>query len=69
MYSTMDNTDVHDNTYQGFSGFFVIDAKLRYQVDTHWAASVGIDNLNNYKYTLFHPFPQRTLVANLKYSY
>jgi len=69
MYSTMDNTDVHDNTYQGFSGFFVIDAKLRYQVDAHWVASVGIDNLNNYKYTLFHPFPQRTLVANLKYSY
>lgn len=69
IWSTMDNTDVHGDTYQGFGGFFVMDAKVRYQIDGHWAASAGIDNLTNAKYFLFHPFPQRTLVASLKYSY
>lgn len=69
VWSTLDNTDVHGDTYQGFEGFFVVDAKVRYQVDQHWVASAGIDNINNYKYFLFHPFPQRTLVASLKYSY
>lgn len=32
-------------------------------------ALIGIDNLSNYKYAMFHPFPQRTLVGTLKYSY
>jgi iron complex outermembrane receptor protein len=27
---------------------------------------VGVDNLTNEKYVLFHPFPQRTYVADLK---
>lgn len=69
VYSTLDNSDAHGDTYQGFEGFFVVDAKVRYQLDPHWVASVGVDNLNNHKYFLFHPFPQRTLVANLKYNY
>lgn len=68
-YSTMDNTDNNSNVYQGFHSFFVMDAKLRYQIDKHWAVSAGVDNLNNNKYFLFHPFPQRTYVANLKYNY
>ena len=65
----MDNNDVNANTYLGFSGFFVVDLKARYQIDKNWRASFGIDNLNNIDYFLFHPFPQRTFVANLRYSY
>lgn len=30
---------------------------------------MGIDNIKNYKYTFFHPLPQRTFVANLKYIF
>ena len=69
MYSTMDNSDGNPNVYQGFAGFFVADAKVSFKIDRHWSAAVGIDNLNNYKYFLFHPFPQRTLAAQLKYRY
>lgn len=69
IWSTMDNSDLHGHAYQGFEGFFVMDAKLNYKLDAHWAASVGVDNLNDYKYTLFHSFPQRTWVGSLKYSY
>jgi len=27
---------------------------------------VGIDNVNNYQYWNFHPYPQRTYVAEVK---
>ena len=66
-YSSIDNNDVNPNTYQGFSGFFVMDLKVRHKLDKNWVASAGIDNIGNQDYFLFHPFPQRTFVANLKY--
>jgi iron complex outermembrane receptor protein len=42
---------------------------VNYQIDTHWNAAIGIDNLNNRKYFLFHPFPQRSVVVELAYNY
>ncbi len=69
MYATVDNTDLNPHTYQGFERFFVADARIRYQIAKQWSASVGIDNLNNRKYYLFHPFPQRTAFAELKFDY
>ena len=54
---------------QGFAGFFVVDAKVRYKIDKHWVAAGGVDNLTNQAYFLYHPFPQRTFVANLKYNF
>jgi iron complex outermembrane receptor protein len=41
----------------------------RYQVDRHWAADLGVDNLGDRSYFEYHPFPQRTVVAKLSYSY
>jgi iron complex outermembrane receptor protein len=69
LYATVDNTDINPSTYQGFEGFFVADARALYQVDRHWSAAAGIDNINNHKYFLFHPFPQRTVYAELRYTY
>ncbi|MEP6781011.1 MAG: TonB-dependent receptor, partial [Gemmatimonadaceae bacterium] len=69
LYTTLDNADVHSNTYQGFSEWFVMDAHANYRLKTHWSASLGADNLLNRKYFLFHPFPQRTIVSSLKYSF
>ncbi|HTI67689.1 MAG TPA: TonB-dependent receptor [Caulobacteraceae bacterium] len=69
VFGTIDNTDTVGHTYQGFDGYFVVDARASYQLDRHWNAAVGVDNLNSDKYFLFHPFPQRTVVAELKYSY
>lgn len=67
-FATIDNSDVYANTYQGFSGYFVMDAHVRYKLDRHWMLDGGVTNLNNRSYFLFHPFPQRTVVAGLKYS-
>jgi iron complex outermembrane recepter protein len=68
LYTTLDNADVHPNTYQGFSEWFVMDTHTNYRMNRHWSLGGGVDNLLNRKYFLFHPFPQRTYVANVKYS-
>jgi iron complex outermembrane receptor protein len=67
LYTTLDNADVRFNTYQGFDGWFVMDARGSYDWSKHWSSSLGVDNLLNRKYFLFHPFPQRTLIASAKY--
>ena len=68
IYTTLDNADVNPNTYQGFSSWFVADARATYRLDSHLTAALGVDNLNNRKYFLFHPFPQRTLVGSMQYG-
>jgi iron complex outermembrane receptor protein len=66
-FGTIDNSDPVSQTYQGFAGFFVADTRVRYRIDENWSVSAGIDNLNNDKYFLFHPFPQRTAVMEIHY--
>jgi iron complex outermembrane receptor protein len=68
MYTTLDNADVNPNTYQGFSSWFVADTRANYRFDSHWSLGLGVDNVLNRKYFLFHPFPQRTFVGSLKYA-
>jgi iron complex outermembrane receptor protein len=68
MFSTVDNSDINPATFQGFQSYFVMDARVHLQLDKHWGAALGVDNLNNRKYYLFHPFPQRTFYAELKYD-
>jgi iron complex outermembrane receptor protein len=67
-YSTLDNSDPNGFAYQGASRYFTTDLRLTYKIDKQWTAAVGIDNLNNYKYWNFHPYPQRTWVAELKFD-
>jgi iron complex outermembrane receptor protein len=67
-FGTIDNSDPISQTYQGFAGYFVVDARVRYNIDENWNLSVGVDNLNNDKYFLFHPFPQRTFVMQVHYA-
>ena len=67
-YRTLNNSDVNGFTYMGVSKFFTVDARLRYQADRQWSLALGIDNLNNYSYWNFHPYPQRSYVAELKFD-
>lgn len=68
-FATLDNSDRYANTYQGFGAFFVVDAHARYQVSEHVAAGIGVTNAGDRSYFLFHPFPQWTVIADLKVSY
>ncbi len=45
------------------------DVRLRYRAIKQWVASVGIDNLGNATYWAFHPYPQRTFMAELRYDH
>ncbi|HEY7979727.1 MAG TPA: TonB-dependent receptor [Rhizomicrobium sp.] len=67
-FGTIDNSDTVSQTFQGFGAYFVVDARGQYRVDDHWTASIGIDNLNNDKYFLYHPFPQRTFLMEIHYA-
>ncbi len=68
-YGTINNVDYYHNTFTGFDGFLVADVHVRYRLDRHWTADIGADNLNNQSYFLYHPFMQRTLIVDMKYSY
>jgi iron complex outermembrane receptor protein len=68
-YSTVDNTDTNPNAFGGFDEFFVLDTHVKWAFNRHWTLSGGVDNLLNRKYFLYHPFPQRTLVAEMKYAF
>ena len=66
IYTTLDNIDANPNVYQAFDPFFVADARVQYKVSERGTINFGIDNINNAKYHLFHPFPQRTFVLQGK---
>jgi iron complex outermembrane receptor protein len=68
VYATVDNSDINPAAYMGFQSFFVMDARAHYRFDRHWSGALGVDNLNNRKYFLYHPFPQRTFYAELRYD-
>jgi iron complex outermembrane receptor protein len=67
-FGTIDNSDPVSQTFQGFGNYLVADARVHYQWDENWSLSAGIDNLNNDKYFLFHPFPQRSFVMEIHYA-
>ncbi len=68
-FGTIDNSDHTADTFTGFGAYFVMDLHAQYRIDPHLTGDVGVDNLTNRSYYLFHPFPQRTVVARLSYKY
>ena len=67
-YSNLDNSDVNAFAYFGASKYFTVDLRVRYQIDRQWSAAFGIDNANNDQYWNFHPYPQRTYTAELRFD-
>jgi len=67
-FSALDNGDSNGFAYTGTSRYFTTDVRLRYQFSRQWSAAVGIDNLNNCQYWNFHPYPQRSVNAELKFD-
>jgi iron complex outermembrane receptor protein len=67
-YRTLNNADVNGATYMGVSPYFTTDLRVHYRFDRQWSAALGIDNLNNDKYWNFHPYPQRTWSAEVRFD-
>ena len=68
-YSTLDNTDVIPNVFGAFDRFTVVDLRAQYRVTDQATIDFGIDNVGDQKYTLFHPFPGRTYVADARIKF
>ena len=65
-YNTV-NPDVYGTTV---SKYTVFDTKLVYKAGDRWTASLGINNIGNYKYYVNpNPYPQRTFFASVKFDY
>jgi iron complex outermembrane receptor protein len=67
-YGTIDNSDPVAQTFQGFGRYFVVDVRAQYRIDRRWSASLGVDNVGNDRYFVFHPFPQRTYLMEIRYA-
>ncbi len=68
LWTTLDNADTNPNTWQGFAAWFVADVRAHARLLRRWSGALGIDNALDRKYFVFHPFPQRTFVAELKFA-
>jgi len=67
-YGQLDNSDTNGFAFTGFSPFLVADVRVQYRFDRHWRTALGIDNVNNDRYWAFHPYPQRTFHAELRFD-
>ncbi|MFZ2650626.1 MAG: TonB-dependent receptor [Burkholderiaceae bacterium] len=61
--------DPNPDVYGAVSHYSVFDAKLLYRIDNRWSASLGVNNLGDFKYFVNpNPYPQRTWFAGVKYD-
>jgi iron complex outermembrane receptor protein len=68
LYGTLDNSDANGDTYQGFGSYLLVDLRAEFRIGEHYRLGLGVDNVGNDRYFLFHPFPQRSFQADLRWS-
>jgi iron complex outermembrane receptor protein len=59
-YNTLTNTDVNPDTYGGTSSYAVVDTKFTYRPTRKTEIGIGVDNLFDHRYYVFHPYAGRT---------
>ncbi|ULO22835.1 TonB-dependent receptor [Methylocystis sp. SB2] len=69
LWRTLANNDRAYGIYFAFDPFFVVDTKIHYKWNERFSADFGVDNIGNYRYFLFHPFPQRTFYVSGRYQF
>jgi iron complex outermembrane receptor protein len=67
-YGNLDNSDTVGNTYTGFYRYTLVDLRAVVHVNDHADFALGVDNLFNDKYFLYHPFPQRSFTAQMSWK-
>lgn len=69
IWRTLANNDLVHGIFGSSDRFFMVDLHTHYKYNERWSFDAGIDNVNNYKFALFHPYPQRTFIFSAKYEY
>ncbi|HEU5080996.1 MAG TPA: TonB-dependent receptor [Opitutaceae bacterium] len=66
-FNTLENSDPYGG-YGGVDSYTVIDTKATCTLMQGTTFSLGCDNLNNCRYHVFHPMPERTWYAEVTWS-
>ncbi|MEX2130374.1 MAG: TonB-dependent receptor [Pseudohongiellaceae bacterium] len=64
-----DNTDRENEVYGAQDGFSRLGLKTSYRFDTGLSLGLGVDNLTDETSYVAHPWPGRTIYANLAYDF
>ena len=67
-FGQLDNSDTNGLAFTGFSRYFVVDLRAQVRLSPSWLVSAGVDNVTNDRYWAFHPYPQRTYHAELRFD-
>jgi len=67
-FNTLNNADTRGG-YGGVDGFFVVDLKAAVAVADGTRLSLGVNNLTDCRYHVFHTMPARTWFAELNWRY
>jgi len=65
-YNTLTNTDTNPNVFGGTSTYTVADAKFTFRPTKQSEIGVGVDNIFDTRYFVYHPYPGRTFYAEAK---
>jgi iron complex outermembrane receptor protein len=65
-YNTLTNTDTNPNVFGGTSSYTVADAKFTFKPTRLSEIGVGVDNLFDARYFVYHPYPGRTFYVEAK---
>lgn len=68
-FNELDNSDVNSKVFGGTSQFTTLDTRLGYTWREKIDVGLGVENVTDEKYYAFHPFPQRTLIAELRATF
>jgi iron complex outermembrane receptor protein len=68
-YNTLDNTDINPDTFGGTSRYFIVDAKLNLTPIEHTTLGLGVENLGDERYYVYHPYPGRTFYAEARFNF
>lgn len=64
--NTLDGSDINPDTFGGTSSYTLWDARLNWQLDKNLRLAFGVDNLFDKRAFVFHPYPGRTAVLELR---
>jgi iron complex outermembrane receptor protein len=65
-YNTLENSDPFGG-YGGTDKYVVVDLKATLTLPKGLTASLGCDNVGDYRYYVFHPMPERTFFAEVNW--
>lgn len=68
-YDTLENSDGHLSGFGFTDRLLVFDMRASYALGDRATVAAGIDNLTDERYYVYHPYPGRTLFAELKWAY